>query len=49
MSRKTWIILGVVAALIAGGGGWYFLGGASEAAAPQAGTEIGRASCRERV
>jgi len=38
MSRKTWIILGVVAALIAGGGGWYFLGGASEAAAPQAGT-----------
>ena len=38
MSRKTWIILGVVAALIAGGGGWYFLGGASEAAAPQAGS-----------
>ena len=26
MSRKTWIILGVVIALIVGGGGWYFLG-----------------------
>jgi protein-disulfide isomerase len=38
MSRKTWIILGVVAALLAGGGGWYFLGSPSEAAAPQAGT-----------
>jgi len=30
MSRKTWIILGVVAALILGGGAWYFLRGDSE-------------------
>jgi protein-disulfide isomerase len=30
MSRKTWIILGVVAALIAGGAGWYFLRGDSD-------------------
>jgi protein-disulfide isomerase len=27
MSRKTWIILGVVAVLIIGGGAWYFLRG----------------------
>jgi protein-disulfide isomerase len=26
MSRKTWIILGVVLVLIIGGGGWFFLG-----------------------
>jgi len=26
MSRKTWIILGVLAVLIAGAGGWYFFG-----------------------
>jgi len=31
MSRKTWIILGVVAVLIIGGvGAWYFLGGDSD-------------------
>ena len=30
MSRKTWIILGVVVALILGGGAWYFLRGDSE-------------------
>jgi len=41
MARKTWIILGVVAALLAGGGTWYFLGGSgdSAAAAPQAGAD----------
>ena len=27
MSRKTWIILGVLVLLIAGGGAWYFLSG----------------------
>ena len=32
MSRKTWIILGVVAALIAGGGAWYFLEGSEDSA-----------------
>ena len=39
MSRKTWIILGVVVALLAGGGAWYFLGGSGDSAiaAPQAG------------
>jgi len=30
MSRKSWIILGVVAALIIGGGAWYFLRGDSD-------------------
>jgi len=30
MSRKTWIILGVIVALIAAAGGWYFLGGESD-------------------
>jgi protein-disulfide isomerase len=30
MSRKTWIILGVIVALIAAAGGWYFLGGDSD-------------------
>jgi protein-disulfide isomerase len=42
MARKTWIILGVVAALLAGGGAWYFLGGSgdSAAAAPQAADPI---------
>lgn len=30
MSRKTWIILGVVLLLIAGGGAWYFLGDESD-------------------
>jgi protein-disulfide isomerase len=32
MSRKTWIILGVVALLIAGGGAWYVLGGSEGSA-----------------
>ena len=32
MSRKTWIILGVMAALIAGGGAWYFLEGSDDSA-----------------
>ena len=36
MTRKTWIILGVVAALIAGGGAWYLLGNSSDAAPRQA-------------
>lgn len=42
MSRKTWIILGVVAALIAGGGAWYFLEGSEGGAqaAAQAGDPI---------
>lgn len=42
MARKTWIILGVVAALLAGGGAWYFLSGSSDSAtaAPQAGDPI---------
>jgi protein-disulfide isomerase len=42
MSRKTWIILGVVALLIAGGGAWYVLGGSegSAEAASQAGDPI---------
>ena len=30
MSRKTWIILGVIVVLIAGGAAWYFLGGDSD-------------------
>ena len=30
MSRKTWIILGVIAVLIAGGAAWYFLGSDSD-------------------
>jgi protein-disulfide isomerase len=30
MSRKTWIILGLVVALIGGGGAYYFLGGDSD-------------------
>jgi protein-disulfide isomerase len=30
MSRKTWIILGVIVALIAGGGAYYFLGGTAD-------------------
>ncbi len=33
MSRKTLIILGVIAALIAGGGGWYFLGNSGDSVA----------------
>jgi protein-disulfide isomerase len=40
MSRKTWIILGVVVALIAGSGGWYFLGGSSDAASRPANDPI---------
>ena len=32
MSRKTWIILGVVVLLIAGGGAWYILGGSDDSA-----------------
>jgi protein-disulfide isomerase len=42
MSRKTWIILGVVAALLAGGGAWYFLEGSGDSAqaAAQAGDPI---------
>lgn len=30
MSRKTWIILGVIVLLIAGGGAWYFFSGSDE-------------------
>jgi protein-disulfide isomerase len=30
MSRKTWIILGVIAVLVAAASGWYFLGGDSD-------------------
>jgi protein-disulfide isomerase len=33
MSRKSWMVLSVVALLIAGGGAWYFLGGSSDGAA----------------
>jgi len=43
MSRKSWIVLGVIVALITGGGAWYFLGGESEmpaAAAPAGGYTI---------
>ena len=32
MSRKTWIILGVVVLLTAGGGAWYILGGSDDSA-----------------
>jgi protein-disulfide isomerase len=32
MSRKTWIILGVLVLLIAGGGAWYVLGGSEGSA-----------------
>ena len=39
MSRKTWIILGVVALLIAGGGAWYFLDGSDDSA--QAASQTG--------
>jgi protein-disulfide isomerase len=41
MSRKTWIILGVVAALIAGGGAWYVLDGSGDSA--QAASQTGEA------
>lgn len=36
MSRKAWIILGVVVALLGAGGAWYFLGGSSDSAASAA-------------
>jgi len=39
MSRKAWIILGVVIALVAGGA-WYFLGNSGEAASRVAGDTI---------
>jgi len=41
MSRKTWIILGVIVVLIAGGAAWYFLGGDSDMKPVQAASAAG--------